>query len=244
MGSVAKRYCARDTQCTQYATLGQPTPLRKSSKNALCEPCQRKYAEGYPSEANARWVREVVLAIETVRPGKASLWDLFELNPHNGGRDWAADRGKVLACLDSKTLDKIRGWIGDNIEEAMERYGFVRPITLRTEVGLTAWLRRLPPDMSLLPNKQDGFPLQGVAIREDGKTWDLNAPIRARLLQEWPRYFSERDRARLTGMSRSSYKRMEERMERLGFTLDKFSLNELPEIRLPKKPGPKSDSDE
>ncbi len=44
MGSLSKRRCARGEQCTKYALLGEPHPVRSTSESQICEPCQR--AEG------------------------------------------------------------------------------------------------------------------------------------------------------------------------------------------------------
>jgi hypothetical protein len=183
-------------------------------------------------------------AIETILPGKASLWDLFELDPDNGGDGWKSDLGKVLALLDSKTLYKTWEWVDDNRDEAMSRYGaHNRSEVVRLLVGFFAHFKALPPE-PLFADTQDGFPLQAVAIRNDGRKWDLTLPIRAALLQRARRYLSERNKAELTGMKRSSYKRMEARMKQLGLKPPKFKADDLEAIILPKKTGPKPKSEE
>jgi hypothetical protein len=41
MSSITKRLCARGKQCSQFSFLGQPQPLRSTSKSDVCEACQR-----------------------------------------------------------------------------------------------------------------------------------------------------------------------------------------------------------
>ncbi len=113
-------------------------------------------------------------------PDQASLWDLFELEPHNGGQGKYSDRGKVLSRLYAKALCKLRDWLEENEEQAVERYMYNRWLALRTHVGAAAWLKQLPPDTQIIASRQeDGLPLQGVAVRTDGKKWDLNIPVGA-----------------------------------------------------------------
>jgi hypothetical protein len=161
-------------------------------------------------------------AIETVfaqrpiadSPEKAVLWDLFELDPYNGGCKKFSERGAVLGRLDAKTLGKLRDWLDENKYLALERYRHGRWAGLRVDAGLGAWLKQLRPDTYLGPDTEDTLPFQGVAVRTDGEKWDLNVPIRAELLHRRPRKFSERDMGDLLKMPRTSYNEMRDRMKK------------------------------
>ncbi len=39
MSAGASRYCAMESQCSQYRVLGEPAKLRKTSQSSVCEPC-------------------------------------------------------------------------------------------------------------------------------------------------------------------------------------------------------------
>jgi hypothetical protein len=160
-------------------------------------------------------------------PDKAVLWDLFALDPHNGGWEKRSDRGAVLRRLDAKTLRKLRDWLDENKERAVEHYGYGKWGLLRAEAGVGACLKPLPADTQLLPDTEDDLPLRVVAVRTDGKKWDLNVPIRAELLRLRRRYRSERDMARRLAMPKTSYRDLRSRMRRLGFTLERFSADDL-----------------
>lgn len=236
MGSVSKRYCARGERCTQYRFLGEPAKIRSSSKSDLCDRCLQEYADTASANSNTTaWMLEVDEAIKAVsaeRPhlravGRGSLWDLFALNSHNGGRGKHSDRGEVFARLGPHTLAKLRDWLEENRDRAVEDYGYYTWLELRTTIGLEALLGQLPPDMQLFPDADDGLPLQVVAVRTDGKRWDLNIPIRAELLRLVRRYFSEEDYAKLLGIGRGFYRNMRARMDQEGFTLRKFTAEGL-----------------
>jgi hypothetical protein len=247
MGSVAKRSCTRGERCTKYRFLGEPAKVRSSSKSDLCDRCLQEYADAANAYSNPAWMLEVdeaITAVSAERPylravGRGSLWDLFGLDTHNGGWGKQSDRGEVLMRLDANTLTKLRDWLDENRGRAVERYGYYTWLDLRTKVGLGAWLAQLPPDMKLLPDAKDGLPFQAVAVRTDDKKWDLNAPIRAELLRRSPRYFSERDMAKLLDTSRSSYRRLRERTEKQGLTLDKFTADILERMVRGENRGPK-----
>jgi hypothetical protein len=210
-----------------------------TSEDDLCEKCQKHYAEGTLTPKRGGWRDRVIEAIQTVRPGKAVLWDLFALYPHNGGQGKRSDRGEVLARLDAHALTGLRNWLEENKDRASDHYGYYMWLRLRTEVGLHALLAPLPPKMRLLPDTKDGLPLQIGAVRTDGKKWDLNVPIRAELLRRSPRYFSERDYAKLLGMSRKAYRRLRDAIKHEDFTLDKFTPEVLDRIVRGMKRGPK-----
>ena len=168
---------------------------------------------------------EVAKTIEAVLAGgakgpkfEATLWDLFDLDKDNGGIGKKSDRGEVLDCLSPTLLGKIRYWLEDNSEKAIVRYGRSKWIGLRADVSTIGFLKQLPPDKQLLTNKQ-GEAMQGVAVRTDGKTWDLMLPIPAALLERQRRYYSERDKAKILGITRRRLRGLLERMDRYGYTL-------------------------
>jgi hypothetical protein len=235
MGRVSKRYCARGVRCVRSdPQTGEPEKLSQYNKSDICERCQQEHAAGYRSSSGDRWMDDVTEVLgafvdetSAARPNKASLWDLFKLDPYNGGWKKYSDRGTVLGRLDAKTLGKLRDWLDKNKDRAVDDYGHGRWASLRADVGFGAWLKQLPPDMYLGPDTEDTLPIQAVAMRTDGKKWDLNTPIRAELLRRLPRYFSERDMAGLLEMPRTTYTGLRDRMKKRGFTLEKFTVADL-----------------
>jgi hypothetical protein len=239
MGSVPKPRCARGQNCYHVLRLRSELPSTVSRDGDLCEKCQRHYAEDTQTLRSVGWRDKVIEAIQALRPGNALLCDLFTLNPDNGGWGEYSDRGEVLMRLDAHTLTKLRDWLEENRDRAVELHGYHAWLRLRTEVGLLALLAPLPPKMQLSPDKKDGLPLEIGAVRTNGKTWDLNIPIRAELLRRAPRYFSERDYGKLLGMSRRAYRRLRDAINEESFTLDKFTPDVLDRIVRGEKRGPK-----
>ena len=240
MGSAAKRECARGERCVGYdAQVGRPEKLSRYNADAFCPRCQQKHRGAYVSPDNSRWIGVAAQAIETALPdNKASVWDLFALDPENGGHGRKSDLGKVLRQLDSKTLAKLRDWLDERRDRAIEEYGDPAWHALRTRVGLAALLTPLPDKMELVPDTKDGLPFQIRAVRTDGKTWYLNIPIRAELLRLLPRHFGERGYAKLLGMSRKAYRRLRAAAKREELSLDAFTAEDLYRIVYGKKRGP------
>ncbi len=121
---------------------------------------------------------EVIEAIEILfvesptpqRPKKATLRDQFELDPDYARTGTHPELKEVIERLDPKTLGKIRDWLHDNCDRLVAEYGYSRWGWLRFFFGFTAWAEQLPPGMQLLPDKEDGLPIQGVAVRTDGRS--------------------------------------------------------------------------
>lgn len=172
------------------------------------------------------------------------MWSLFELNPHNGGSGKYSDRGALLDSLDADILTQIRTWLEENKERGVAVYGFDRWLNLRADVWFEAAAKQMPPevrDTDYFANKaKDGSPLQGVAIRTDGKTWDLDLPIRDELLRR--EGLSGRAIADRLGIAESSLREIRARAKKLGFSLRKFTAHDLDAIMLGGKRGrpPKS----
>jgi hypothetical protein len=238
MGSVPKPRCGREQKCYHVLKLRSEKPPTVAHEGDLCEKCQKHYSEDTQVLKSGGWRNRVIEAIQASRPGQVVLWDLFALNPDNGGWGKLSDLGEVLMRLDGHTLAKLRDWLDENRDRAVERHGYHTWLVLRTSVGLEALLAPLPPKMQLLPDTKDGLPFQIAAVRTDGKRWDLNIPIRAELLRQLPHYFSERDYAKLLGMSRRAYRRLRDAIEQEGLTLDKFTSDVLDRIVRGKKRGP------
>ncbi len=248
MGSLPKRHCARGPRCTQHEALSEPAGLRRSSKDRFCEQCQREHAGGYAHSKSDRWMSEVAKTIEAVLAGgakvpkfEATLWDLFDLDSHNGEIGKGSDRGEVLDRLPPKTLCKIRCWLEDNSERVIKDHGRPKWIGLRADVWAIGFLKQLPPDEQLLPNNQgDGLSLQGVAVRTDGKKWDLMLPVRAALLERQRRFFSERNKAKILGITRRQLRGLLERMDRYAHALGaKTNSDVLEKIVRGEDRGPK-----
>jgi hypothetical protein len=235
MGSVSKRSCARGERCTQYRILGEPAKLRNSSKSNLCDRCLQESASASSAYRNTEWefkVDEAIKAASVERPrlrgvGRGSWDDLLVLDSDDGGKGRKSDLGEVLERLDSKTLYMVSDRLATDKERLTHDHGYNRWLHLQTHVRFNAWAKQLPPGMSLSRDTQDGLPIQMAAIRSDGKKWDLNIPIRAELLRMVRRYFAEEDYAKLLGVGRSFYRNMRARMNQEGFTLHKFTAEEL-----------------
>jgi hypothetical protein len=238
MGSVAKPRCARGMRCQQVLYARSPGPPTVPHEGDFCSRCHRELWGAYKTSRADAWMDKVNGAIETVfaqrpiadSPEKAVLWDLFELDPDNGAWKKFSDRGAALLRLDAKTLGKLRDWLDENKDQAVEDGRYTSWVRLRADVWLLAWTSQFPPEHQhkpLLPDTKDGLPLQIVAVRTDGKKWDLNIPIRAELLRLVRRYFSDGDKAALLEMPRQSYRDLRDRMEKRGFTLDKFTADDL-----------------
>ena len=205
----------------------------------------KEYAEGSPSSGNAEWMDKVVEAIETVfaqrptpqRPHKAVLWDLFTLDPGNGGWKKFSDRGAALMRLDTKTLGKLRGWLEEQEEEAINRYDEQQYKSLYGTVSLNFALSSLPYDAPLGSAK--------AYYTKRGTSRDLMLPIRAfaraEALREEQDYISEREVEEIIekelGVPRSTFKKWTERMEEVGMAWHSFTTDQLEYVALGKKRG-------
>jgi hypothetical protein len=218
--------------------LGEPAKLRSSSKSDLCERCLQEHAESIRASRVAEWQNDVLGAIEAVwserdtakATSKASLWDLFDLDRDNGGADKRSDRGECLSRLNGSTLAKLRGWLETNEEEAVRRYGRYAFIGLKADVGLLAGLCAWPSDKSLLPDddKQDVTPpFDAVGYKCSGRAIDVTIPIQLALLRDERGYKSERDLSKELGVPRTTLRHIMKRMDELGFSLEKFTTEDL-----------------
>lgn len=171
-------------------------------------------------------------AKEEPREAKPDMWSLLELNPHNGGPGKYSDRGVLLDSLDADTLTQIRTWLEENKERAVATYGFGRWLGLRAHVGLGALAKQMPPELRRKDHcahkAKYGSPLQGVAIRTDGKIWDLDLPIHAELLRG--EGLSGREIAKRLGKAESSLRDIQSRTKNLRFSLSKFTTHDLEAI--------------
>jgi hypothetical protein len=247
MCKVSKRYCTRGSLCTQYPILGGPAKLRSSSESDLCDRCLQEHARSVRTSRGAEWQDEVLDAIEAVwaekdatkSTNKASLWDLFDLDRYNGGEGKRHDRGECLSRLNCSTLTKLRGWLETNEEEAVERHGRNAFVGLRADVGLHAWLCTWPSDKPLLPDKQDATPpFDAVGYKRSSRAVDVTIPIRLALLRDERGYKSERDLSKELGVPRTTLRDIMKRMDEIGFSLEKFTTEDLNYITR----GPKHES--
>lgn len=82
---------------------------------------------------------------------------------------------------------------------------------------------------------------QAVAIREDsGKRWDLAKVAEAARLRRAG--LSERRIAARLGMARSTYQDMRDRMDAVGFSVERFTVEDLAAVAVGRKPGPRPSS--
>jgi hypothetical protein len=178
----------------------------------------------------------VLGAIEAVRieragtgsVGETSLWDLFALDWENGEAGKFSDRGECLGRLKPKTLAKLKGWLDANKEEAVKRCGGNRFVGLRADVGILARLAVLPSDEPLWSEKQDvALPFDAVGHKRSGRIVDLMIPVRLELLRRERGYKSERDLSKELGIPKSTLRDISSRMEEIGFSLEKFTTEDL-----------------
>ncbi len=241
MGSVAKRRCARGRNCYHVRNLGlsEPVELRTSREGDMCDKCRQENKGALQSSNNSKWIDVVLEAIQSVRSkcsqgcpiGKASLWDLFDVDDSpRWGRP--SDLGEVLSLLDAKTQAKLVDWLDTNVEEAVGRYGERRCHLLYSKVRVGAGIKRLqstlPFNELLVPEQGNtGLPLAAMAYTRSGRGVDQTVVIRLALLRRERRFFSERDLERELGVPRSTLKHMMKRMDEIGFSLEKFTSEDL-----------------
>jgi hypothetical protein len=251
MASVPRPRCARGQNCYHVLKLRSEKPPTVTHEGELCEKCQKHYAEDAEAPKRGGWRDRVIEAIQTLRPGKAVLWDLFTLNPHNGGPGEYSDLGKVLTRLDAKTLHKLIDWLDAKTEEALERYERSRGEELCGRVRLTASMKALeeclPPDKALLPdNWSTPLPFDAAAYyTSSGRAVDLTTPILAAALAEaldqQRGYISGRRKAEIIeeklGVPRTTLHDWFQRMEEVGMTWHKFTADQLEYVALGKKRG-------
>src|SRR5215208_7215176 len=183
MNSASKPRCARGTSCYHVRKLRSEKPAAVAHKGDFCEKCREELGGHGPSSTSPGKDR-VIASIEMVfeqrptpqRPDKAVLWDLFGLDPYNGGWKKYSDLGAVLMRLDAKTLRKLRDWLEEHKQEAIECYDKRRYKLLHEAVSLST----LPPDMSSSSEGQ-GTGLASGAVAyytRRGTRRDLYLPIR------------------------------------------------------------------
>ena len=111
-------------------------------------------------------------------------------------------------------------------------------------VGIQLWSKQMPEEVrqtAVFSDKpKDGLPLHAVAVRTDGKKWDLSTFIRAEILRR--RGLSGRAIAEHLNIPESSLRDMKKRADKLGFSLDKFTPYDMDAIRrgIEKRGRPKS----
>ncbi len=215
--------------------VSEPVPLKPTHKGDICRRCEQWYTNTVRATNKDKWVQEVLEAIESVRgwsseqepPNEASLWHLYELNPDNGREGKPSERGECLCRLSVKTLTKLRGWLDANEEEAVERYTG-KHVRLRAEVGILAMLPAVLSDGTCHPEKQDeALPFNAVGYKRSGRAVRLDIPVRLELVRRKRRYMSERNLEKELGVSRSTLRDISARMTEIGFSLEKFTPEEL-----------------
>jgi hypothetical protein len=199
---------------------------------------------------------EAIKDIETVfaqrpapqHPRKATLWDLFSLDSSNGGWKKYSDRGAVLMRLDAKTLRKLRDWLEEHKQEAIEHYDEHRYKYLHNNVSLFAAFSSLPPDKPLLPEEAgtDSWFDAVAHYTKRGTSRDLTLPIRAAAraeeLRQERRHVTEREIEQTIesefGVPRTTQKRWSDRMKEVGMTWYRFTTDQLEYVALGEKRGP------
>lgn len=250
MGRIPKPRCARGQDCYHVRVFHHiDRPPKVGREGDLCQRCAQEHKGAVRTSNNPKWMDEVLDAIRAVRVrgfngGKAetvSIWDLFELDdtPRHGR---SSDFGEALG-LSAKTLGKLRDWLDDNTEEAVQRFGEPRCVNVYGTVRTMAWLKALPPDESLFPKeRKTNLPLEVVAYTRRGRRVDETTAIKLAQLRQAPRFYSERDLEKLLDTPRTTLRHMMERMDEIGFSLDRFTADELAYVAMGAPRGRKHDS--
>jgi hypothetical protein len=248
MSSTARPRCTRGSYCYHVRYLHSEQPPTVSREGDLCERCARENQGAVRSSNNPRWMDEVLEAIQEVRVhkvgdsevGTASIWDLFELDdtPRYGR---PSDLGQALD-LSAKTLAKLRDWLDDHTEEALQHYEEPRCTNLYGTVRTLAGLRPLPGDPPFPEEGDTSLPLEVVAYTRSGRSVDETIALRLASLRQEPRFFSERDLEKKLGVPRSTIRHMIKRMDEIGFSLKSFTADELSYVALGAPRGRKRDS--
>jgi hypothetical protein len=128
-----------------------------------------------------------------------------------------------------------------NEEEAVEKgYKPVRFKGLLTEVGLHTRLGSLPAGETLFCGERDPtLALEAVAYTPSGRAINLATTIKLERLRQKPGFMSERDLEEEFSVPRSTIRRIIERVEEIGFSLDRFTSEELEYVAVGTKRGPK-----
>jgi hypothetical protein len=117
-------------------------------------------------------------------------------------------------------LDKLKGWLDANEEEAVkrdkQRDTRHRFTGLRTHVGVLAGLRSLPNDE-----------FHVVGYKRSGRPVDVPIPIRLARLLRLPHHWSGRELEKELRISRSTLRHYTERMEEFGFDPERFTTEEV-----------------
>ena len=156
--------------------------------------------------------------------------------------------------LDAKTLPKLRDWLEEHKQEAVERYDERRYKYLHDEVSLVAALNSLPPDKPLLP-EEPGTHLRFDAVAHytsRGTSRDLSLPIRvasrAEELRQERRHLTEREIQQTIenelGVPRTTQQRWSDRMEEVGMSWYSFTTDQLEYVALGEKRGPRKSKPE
>jgi hypothetical protein len=154
---------------------------------------------------------------------------LVELPTNDGGFGKVNSLAQCLRTLSVDVLGQLRDWLEENQQHAVELYGRNRLHYLYLLVRFEVWSKQLPPNVrhaNLFADKRgDALPLRGVAIRTDGKAWDLTNPIHAMILEQQGK--GQRQIAKLLAMPWSTYKDMRRRMKERGLSLSEFTPDDL-----------------
>lgn len=256
MSSVSKPRCARGTSCYHVRKLHSGKPATVAHEGDFCQKCREELGAHGPSSTSP-WKDEVIAIIEMVfaqrptppRPDKAVLWDLFDLDSSNGGWKKYSDRGAVLMRLDAKTLRKLKDWLEEHKQEAIERYNERQYKYLHDDVSLMAALNSLPPDKPLLPEEpstDSGFDAVAHYTRR-GTSRYLNPIIlvarKAEELRQEQRHYTQREIEQIIenelGVPRTTQQRWSDRMKEIGITWYSFTTDQLEYVALGVKRRPR-----
>ena len=173
-------------------------------------------------------IRAVVAPDGSFEP---SLWDLFEVAPPHLARAGDEEHlGEVVEDLDHRSLRHLAGWIEENQDGAIERYGLAEWLDVSTLVHLAAFFGR------------SGLQTEDITETREGTKFFLRA--RRMFRARGPGApASQRDVARRLGVAESWLRRMRDRAARSGHPLDgpprPVPLNVIYEVLGKGKRGPK-----
>jgi hypothetical protein len=173
------------------------------------------------------------------------MWYLLEVDSENGGPGQRSDLGNCLTDAHHTELRQLQGWLEENRERAIEKYGYGKWDFLHFYAGWAAMVDEMPPEhrhRNLFEGMLSVGPLQGVTIRADGKKWDQMLPVQADILLRAG--VKKSVIAKELGQRWSTFKDMKKRMEDVGLDSSRFTPDQAdaavrgkPRGRPPKKPS-------
>jgi hypothetical protein len=175
-------------------------------------------------------------ALEAMFPGEGgrySMWDIFDQSLIDGGQGRYTSLGDALGRLGAAALERVAEWLEEHAEEATNERG--RDARQVFNVVTTAKSMAMLSAMAVEePHQPDGrhstLPLAATAYTRGGRALDLTRLIELDRMRRRRGYISrrafERDVEEKLGIPRSTAQEIVGRMEEIGFSSNKFTLED------------------